>query len=680
MKNKKNIYLFGIASIIILTYTITVFVFGKNEKTIVNKPENSLLTTRPRLEDDFYDYVNYQYLSTNQMKDDEDTWFLIATEAQEKIQQEKKDIIKSILSKCGTYEFDSINNKMCLFYDSYNKSKDEMKIKDELNAYINLINSSQNIQEYLTNIYKLNYDLSLDIVVNPSIESLPDNLKQYYFSLNALSYDFNKDMSEIYSIEKYGQIKNNLKKYDIKILTTYGYSENEANKMANNIQEMYTEIARYAIRSDKIEDKGYKLFTKDELQNQLQNINLDSFIGNYSNLYDGSSKILVVDINQLKLMDKYLTQEHLDTLKYYAIMKLLTNYSKYINYDFYKIDLEYNEIIDGVEDKTNEEDYIYDIIYNFFTDTIANEFEIRNFSSEEEAFYTNLVLEEINAYKVRIMNETWLTTDTKQKALKKMENIKYTVSLPDNLVYVENNYSFNNENTFLSNIINGVKNQRNEVFNQYKNGNILYGMMDYLEQNAYYEPNTNSINILLGWIYSNNVAFNIDKNNLESKYYDILGTIGFVMGHELSHALDSSGSKYDENGNYVNWWTDEDAENFNKLNINVVKYYNKYNQFGSTTLGENIADLGAMSIVLQIAESKNATNDDYKKIFEHYALVWCSQQEPYYKISQLYYDVHSPDKNRVNAVLSSTDKFYEIYNITDKDGMYISKENRVSVW
>lgn len=679
MKNKKYIYLLGIVGIIILSYTITVFVFGKNEKTIVNKPESSVLTTKPRLEDDFYDYVNYQYLSANQMKDDEKIWYLAITEAQEKIKQEKKEIIKSIISKCGTYEFNSINHKICLFYDSYNKSKDGTKIKDELNSYINLINSSQNIQQYLTNIYKLDYDLSLDIVVNPSINFQPNNLKQYYFSLDALTYDFNKNMSEIYTIEDNAQKKNIVKKYDIKVLTTYGYSENEASKMANGIQDMYAEIARYAVRSDKINDKGYKLFTKSEIQNQLQNINLDSFIGNYSNLYDGSSKILVVDINQLKLMDKYLTEEHLDTLKYYAIMKLLTNYSKYINYDFYKIDLEYKETIDGEEKKISEDDYIYEIIYDSFTDTIASEFAKRNFSNEEKAFYTSLVLEEINAYKTRIMNEQWLTTSTKQEALKKMENMKYIVSLPDDLVYVENRYSFNNNSSYLANVINVNKNQQNEFYNQYKMGNLLYGM-DYLEQNAYYEPNTNSINILLGWIYSNKLAFNISDTNLESNYYDILGTIGFTIGHELSHALDSNGSKYDENGNYFNWWTDEDAKNFNKLNINVVKYYNKYNQFGSTTLGENIADLGGMSIVLQIAESKNATNDDYKKLFEHYALIWCSQKAPYYKIMLLYYDEHSPDKNRVNAVLSSTDKFYEIYNITEKDGMYIPKENRVSVW
>jgi predicted metalloendopeptidase len=139
----------------------------------------------------------------------------------------------------------------------------------------------------------------------------------------------------------------------------------------------------------------------------------------------------------------------------------------------------------------------------------------------------------------------------------------------------------------------------------------MYGI-DYLEQNAYYEANTNSINILLGIIYSYKTTFNIDVNNLDTSYYKLLGTIGFTIGHELSHALDSNGSKYDGNGNYINWWTEEDLNNFNKLNIAVVKYYNNYNQFGTATLGENIADLGGMAIVMDIAKSRGATENDYK--------------------------------------------------------------------
>ena len=682
MKNKKLVNLFIILGIVTILYIISIFIFGNKEKTLVNNPISSVLTSQPRLEDDFYDYVNYKYLSTDQLAGNEVYWNLNITEAGKKIKEEKKEIINEILDKCGTYNNNSINNKICIFYNSYKESKNSNKVKEELDKYIDLINSSQNIEQYLNNIYKLDYDLSMDIVINPSINFVPSNLKQPYFTLDFLTYDYNLNASEIYTDENNAQKKNLLSKYDTKILTLYGYSLNEANKMTNNVQKMYEYISRYAIRSDKLHsgDKGYDVYTKSEINSQLNNIKIDDFIKYYEDLYDENSKILVVSINQLKSMDEYLSNDNLDTLKYYAIIKLLTNYSEYINYDFYKLNVEYYEEINnyfGTND--TEEDYIYSVIYKFFSDTIANEFVKRNFTDYEKKFYTDLITEEIDAYKVRIMDEDWLSEDTKKEALKKMENMKYTVLISDNLVYVENNYRFSNE-SYLTNIINATNNKNKEICKQYKNGNIMYSSIDYLEQNAYYTPLTNSINILSGWAYSSKVALNLNSTNLEDNYYNILGSLGFVIGHELSHALDSTGSKYDEDGNRVNWWTEEDAKNFNKLNINVVKYYNKYNQFGSTTLGENIADLGAMSIVLQIAENKNATKEDYKKIFENYALSWCSQKTPYYEFLLLTSDEHSPDKNRVNAVLSSTDKFYEIYDIKENDDMYVTKENRVSVW
>ena len=226
------------------------------------------------------------------------------------------------------------------------------------------------------------------------------------------------------------------------------------------------------------------------------------------------------------------------------------------------------------------------------------------------------------------------------------------------------------------------KNIKTEEMRQYKKGNITYnnGMFDQLTVNAFYLSNNNSINLLLGYIYSLTDALNLGQIDLEDNYYKILGSVGATIGHELSHALDTNGCKYDEYGNYINWWTKEDEYNFNKLTSKVVKYYDKYEQSGEVTLAENLADLGGMSIVLQIAKNKNATEEDYKKIFEAYAMDWASQFTSLYKEYLLNEDVHSPNKNRANAVLLSLDKFYEVFKIQETDRMYVAPENRVSVW
>ena len=678
--NKKNIFIASLALIIII-YFISILVFGNKSVTLINQPYDNLLKKQPRLQDDFYDNINYKYLSKNKLKEDEDFWYYMYTDASESIKKEKHKIIEDILKKCDTYPVGSINNKICIFHDSYNKKNNDKEIKKELNNYINLINNSKTIEEYINTVLKINKELSVGILVNPMINFQPDNLKKPYFNLENIYYDYHVYNNEYYSLESFEQELNKLRKYDVKLLKLYGYKDNEAYKMIDNIHSMYKEIARFSIKSTKMLDKGYKVYSINELQSKLKKLNLNLIIQYYSDIYLNDGNILVSDINQLTAIDDYLDKDNLNILKEYATLRIITEYSNYLGEEFYKLNEEFEENFNYVEYKeVSDKEIMYETIYSLFQDTIVKEFANRNFSEEEKVFYTNLILEEIKIFKERISNEDWLSLETKTYALDKMDKIKYTVGILDNLVYTEKNYDISNNKSYLSNIININKVITKEYNKQYGSGNILYNIIDPLEQNAYYEANTNSINILLGMIYSYKKTLNLDVKNLDKHYYELLGTCGATIGHELTHALDSNGSKYDAYGNYINWWTDKDKENFNRLNIDVVKYFNKYNQFGSTTLGENIADLGGMAIIMDIAKKKNATNADYKKIFEYYTLDWCSQKTPYAKAYLLYFDEHSPDKNRVNAILSSTDEFYSTYLIKENDGMYVSVKDRVRVW
>lgn len=677
--NKRNYLIVSLVAVVLI-YFVCLLVFGTKNYTEVNKPVSDILTKQPRLEDDFYDNINYEYLSKNQLEDEDVAWYYMYSKSAEAIKEEKIKIIDDILNNCDKHVSGSVNEKICLFYKSYNtKDKDE-SAKKELKYYIDLINNTKNINEYMNAVLTVNKELSIGLVVNPSINFQPSNLKQSYFTLDNIYYDYQVYNSEYYSLDSYEQELNKLKKYDVKLLKLFGYSENDAYKRVSKIQTMYKDIARFSINSNKLKDKGYKLYTINDLQAQLKNININNIINKYNNLYYGGY-ILVSDINQLKAIDSYLIEDNLDTLKLYAELRIITEYSNYLGNDYYELNNEYNEIFTGYKTEfLDDKEFIYDQIYSLFQDSIVNEFAKRNFTLKEKQFYTNLVTLEIETFKKRINNEEWLSDKTKVYALDKMNKITYTVGTPDNYVYTENNYIITKDNSYLKNAISMNKSIFNEYCNQYRNGNIVYGLMDPLIQNAYYEANTNSINLLLGMIYSYKIAFNLDEDNLEKSYYELLGTAGATIGHELTHALDSTGSKYDGSGNYINWWTEEDSNNFNKLNIEVVKYYNNYEQFGSTTLGENIADLGGMSLIMDIAKSKNASKSDYKKIFESYALDFCGQKNPYYRVNLLYYDEHSPDKNRVNAVLSSTEEFYSVYDINEKDEMYVPKKNRVAVW
>lgn len=693
--DKKKLLILIILVTLLVSYFIYLNIFGNKIRTKVNNLTPVALTNQPRLEDDFYNSINYQFLNKSNIEKDEYYWHYIYNVSNKKIDEEKKYIIDDILSKCNSYNENSNYKKICNFYNSYNTSS-ENTLKNELNKYIELINNSNTIEEYIKNAININYNLSIDILVNPKINSEINGSSKPFFTLDIISYDYklefqNNDLNYLYNTlytdELYSQYLNYLRKYDIAILEKYGYSSDDANLMVNNIENMYSEIARFSLKSDKyLNNKGYKLYSINEVQKELKHINIYDILSNYSDIYNNNDKIMIADINQLKSIDNYLVLENLDTLKYYAIMQILTSYAKYINEEFYKIDLKMNDyfnyylggqVTNYANESVNKNEYIYASIYNFFQDTITEEFAKRNFTSNEKEFYKNLINEEIKEFKENISNKEWLSDSTKEKAIEKLDNIKYNIGTPDEFVFVENQYNL--ESNYMANIITMNQQLKKQENIQLLSGNKMYGI-DYLVQNAYYMPLDNSINILLGIIYSYKTALNLDTNNLEKNYYELLGSIGTIIGHELTHSLDSLGSKYDKNGNYINWWTNEDKEKFDKLNLKVIKYYDKYDEFGDKTLGENIADLGGIKLALQVASEKGAQEDDYKKLFESYAITWCSQSTSYYNAYLLKNDVHSLDKVRVNAVLSSIDKFYEVYNIKPTDKMFVLINDRVSVW
>lgn len=672
----KKIFVIVVLLILLSGYWISFNRFGNKETTITNQPVSTVLTTRPRLQDDFYEYINYEYLNKNQLGEDEIAHY--NSDCTEKIEKEKEIIIDELLSNNNAVGI-KINN----FYYSYMENAEENSI-NELKQYIDKINNSQNIEEFVENAIDVNYELSTDILISPNVLFNPKGESEKYFGFDLITYDWDNTVG-YYTIEDYEYTVRMYKKYDVQILKKYGYSSNEAIEIAERVQSMYTDISRFSeLNQNKLLENGYKVYTIEELQAMLNNIPLNKVTSYYSEFCKGTDKILVVDINQLKMIDSYLVEENLQTLKEYATLKILTTYSEYISEDYFKIYSDYmcesqNYIM--TEEYTKEE-IGYKQIYSFFKDTVTEKFADKYFSSEQKEFYRELIETEIEIYKTRIKDKEWLSEETKKKAITKMENMTFTVGLSDNLVKVENKYNIAKENSYMNNVINIKQNLKNEEMKQYKKGNITYNLdeIDQLTVNAFYMPNNNSINLLLGYIYSLTETFNLKQDKLEQDYYKILGSMGATIGHELSHALDTSGAKYDANGNYINWWNEEDEYNFNSLTSKVVKYYENFEQFGDTTIGENIADLGGIAIVLQIAENNNATEEDYKTLFESYARNWASQCTTIYKEYMLRKDVHSPEENRVNAVLSTLNKFYEIYNIKDTDKMYIKLEDRVSVW
>ena len=266
-----------------------------------------------------------------------------------------------------------------------------------------------------------------------------------------------------------------------------------------------------------------------------------------------------------------------------------------------------------------------------------------------------------------------MSSGTKKSAIKKLDTMKINISnFNDNVI--SNSYSIS-DSSLINNIIN-IKRINYDHMLDILNSNSKESIYSETLVNAFYNPQDNSINFPTAFLE----FIDLDKN-----YYENLGIVGMIVGHEVTHSIDSNGAMFDYNGNLNDWWTKKDYKEFNKLTSKVVDYYSKYeisgiNVDGEFTLGENIADLGAIRCISGIAKEKGATKSEMKKMYKGFARTFIIKTNPLMEKMLMSMDNHSPNKVRVNATLSSTDEFYETYNIKKSSDMYVDTKDRVKVW
>jgi putative endopeptidase len=213
-----------------------------------------------------------------------------------------------------------------------------------------------------------------------------------------------------------------------------------------------------------------------------------------------------------------------------------------------------------------------------------------------------------------------------------------------------------------------------EKYNKAPNKNIWH--MPASMVNAYYSPTNNQIvfpaAILQKPYYS-----------LEQTPSQNYGGIGAVMAHEISHAFDNNGAKFDEFGSLSNWWTDEDLEAFKKKSKDMIDLFDGVETGngvcnGELTVSENIADSGGLRCALEA--SKKRKDHDLEGFFINWASVWRQKASAEYSQLLLRVDVHGPTILRANMQLSNLPEFQEFYQLKEEDKMYLAKDKMVSIW
>ena len=322
-----------------------------------------------------------------------------------------------------------------------------------------------------------------------------------------------------------------------------------------------------------------------------------------------------------------------------------------------------------------------------FNTLLTNEYVRHNKKPEEVAYVSNMATDLLTVFKRIIKRNTWLSPQTKKYALLKLEHIKVIIGNPA-MLREDPILKYTSDNAYqnIKLIASWRTNKLISIDGTAYKGDIptidweqfkLVGSQAYIV-NAYYTPVENTIYIPLGYLQK--PFIDLDERGIEYN----LAHIGYTLGHEMSHCLDDTGSKYDYKGNLHNWWTKEDRRKFEIKVKDVVKQYETFALYdgikmdGTLSTGENLADISGLAICMEYLRDFQQKNDDIVPIkslsfeaFFVYVAIQARQKIIDKAIkAQLKVNPHPMDKYRVNCPLSRLELFRSVYNIQKGDKMY----------
>ena len=391
-------------------------------------------------------------------------------------------------------------------------------------------------------------------------------------------------------------------------------------------------------------------------------------------------QVIVQEPKWLTTFDKLYTQENVPLLKNYLEIELILFGSNFLSLDYSKAQVEYSAKLTGAQGELPLDEMALMMTQNTFSDELGKLYVEKNFSKEAKADVQELIEEIIATYKEKIQAVDWMSEPTKKKAMEKLDAMKIKVGYPDQWIMYDGPElkSYDEGGSLLTNVLDMTQYNINEAVKNFdKPVDKGVFIMTPFEVNACYNALANDITFPAGI--------------LQQPFYDVnasreanLGAIGVIIGHEISHAFDTSGANYDKEGNLSNWWTEEDYAKFEEKTSKVRAYYSKVKTEdglfvnGDLTVGENVADITSMSCMLDVL--KKMDHPDYDAFFRGWATAWRMVSTPEYRQVLLESDVHSPHKVRVNTVVAQFQEFYDTYGVKEGDGMYVKPEDRLKIY
>lgn len=615
-------------------------------------------------QDDFYSHINDEWLKSTVIPSDQNRWGTF-----NELNDSNYDKLRELFSSLNSSLDNDEKNLHILHNQYFTENKHINHVKEYIKLF-QIVKSKEGLRNLIFELFTLNgisgpvnyfvysdfNDSDTNILhIGTGGLGLPD--RDYYFMENK------REQREEY--------KRFMKRY----LDLFG--------LKYNVDDIYRIEERFAeFTYTSVQKRDTKLMNNmsniDIIENNYPELNVRHFFKHYG---VEPERINLINPTFLQHFCELWRSVDLEHLKQYYLFMFLRKLGSYIStetetelFNFYSKYLSGTEIMKPLWKRSIM------LCENMLGMVVGKMFVKHYFSEDNKKQVEDMIVFIKEELKKRLIQNDWMEDVTKGLALQKLDKMNFKIGYPE----VWRDFSklkLNINDTLVVNVLNCYRfeNDFDNSFLYKQKDNTLWFMSPH-EVNAYYSPSYNEIVFPAG-ILMEPFFFN---NDMARSF----GGIGAVIGHEITHGFDDKGREYDSDGNFNDWWTEADATKYKERTDKLRNQFDNlmiegHKVNGSLTLGENIADLGGVSIsyyAMMNYFDDNLTENNKRHFFENYATVWKCKTRPEETIKRLATDPHSPPCFRVNQILSNFVDFYKVYNVTEGNKLYLPEVERAVIW
>lgn len=649
-----------------------------------------------RPQDDLFRFVNGTWLASAEIPADQSQtggFMDLRLEAEANV----REIIQDAVAHAEAGEAGDEERKVAVLYDSF---MDEGRINglgasplaDDF-ALIDSAATKEDLELAAGRLYQVGVPMPFGLEVSADRNNPSEYICWLYQSGLSLPDE------AFYREEQYEQFREQFRAF---IPTLYalgtGANDAEAKAAAEVIYGVEARLASHHMSAvdSRDTDKTNNVLTWDELLEAAPGFGWTTAFSGLGLTREAAPTLLVMMPDALAGFAREWAAADMEQLKTYLRWNVVRARAPYLSQDIAQANFNFfGKVLHGAEEMRDRWKRAVALIDGTLGEAVGKLYVERHFPPHHKALMEQLVDDLLAAYHYSISTLDWMTEETRERALAKLATTVTKIGYPDKW----RDYS---ALEITDSLVGNVR-AAEKFDSDWQLGKLGTPVdrdewfMNPQTVNAYYNP------------VANEIVF--PAAILQPPFFDAeadaaynYGGIGAVIGHEIGHAFDDQGSKYDGEGRLQNWWTDEDRAEFEKRTASLVGQYDVYvpaqlvgtphHVSGALTLGENIGDLGGLSIALKAydiamkreghASSAHAPVIEgftgRQRVFLNWARIWKNKRRDEIAINYLAIDPHSPSEFRCNGVVKNVDAFAEEFGVVEGDELYLAPEERVRIW